>query len=90
MCLVHDRFVQYLFCPVDSLPGRGFSFPSLLPMVPGMYAYKTILALIRFMRTEDEEILPNLIVEIFRNGLTTAFVLAVLAIRGIIAAIHFP
>ena len=60
--------------------GMSFSFPSLLPMIPGMYAYKTILALIRFMRTEDEEILPNLIVEIFRNGLTTAFVLAVLAI----------
>ena len=27
MCLVYDRFVQYLFCPVDSLPGRGFFFP---------------------------------------------------------------
>lgn len=27
MRLVHDRFVQYLFCPVDSLPGRGFFFP---------------------------------------------------------------
>ena len=23
----HARFVQYLFCPVDSLPGRGFFFP---------------------------------------------------------------
>ena len=32
------------------------------------------------MRVEDEEILPNLIVEIFRNGLTTFFVLAVLVI----------
>ena len=68
-------FARLIHCPAEV-----FSFPSLLPMIPGMYAYKTILALIRFMRTEDEEILPNLIVEIFRNGLTTAFVLAVLAI----------
>lgn len=69
MCLVHDRFVQYLFLPgLIHCPAEVFSFPSLLPMIPGMYAYKTILALIRFMRTEDEEILPNLIVEIFRNG----------------------
>ncbi len=68
-------FARLIHCPAEV-----FSFPSLLPMIPGMYAYKTILALIRFMRTEDEEILPNLIVEIFRNGLTTFFVLAVLAI----------
>ena len=58
-------FARLIHCPAEV-----FSFPSLLPMIPGMYAYKTILALIRFMRTEDEEILPNLI----------AFVLAVLAI----------
>ena len=68
-------FARLIHCPAEV-----FSFPSLLPMIPGMYAYKTILALIRFMRTEDEEILPNLVVEIFRNGLTTAFVLVVLAI----------
>ena len=51
-------------------------------MIPGMYAYKTILALICFMQTGDEEILPNLIVEIFRNGLTIFFVLVVLVIGG--------
>ena len=51
-------------------------------MIPGMYAYKTILALICFMRTGDEEILPKLIVAIFRNGLTIFFVLAVLVIGG--------
>ena len=49
-------FARLIHCPAEV-----FSFPSLLPMIPGMYAYKTILALIR-------------------NGLTTAFVLVVLAI----------
>ena len=49
-------------------------------MIPGMYAYKTILALIRFMNDEDSEVLQASIVEIFRNGLTTLFVLSVLVI----------
>lgn len=34
-------------------PAEVFSFPALLPMIPGMYAYKTVLALIRFMRSDD-------------------------------------
>ena len=58
-------FAKLIHCPAEV-----FSFPSLLPMIPGMYAYKTILALIRFM----------LIVEIFRNGLTALFVLFALVI----------
>lgn len=73
LCSIY--FARLIHCPAEV-----FSFPSLLPMIPGMYAYKTILALIRFMRTEDGEVLPNLIVEIFRNGLTTFFVLSVLVI----------
>ena len=61
-------------------PAEVFSFPSLLPMIPGMYAYKTILALIRFMKNDDPLVLQQLIVEIFRNGLTALFVLFALVI----------
>ena len=53
---------------------------TLLPMIPGMYAYKTILALIRFMKNDDPLVLQQLIVEIFRNGLTALFVLFALVI----------
>ena len=49
-------------------------------MIPGMYAYKTILGLIRFMKTDDDSVLQLLIAEIFRNGLTTIFVLFALVI----------
>lgn len=41
-------FAKLIHCPAEV-----FSFPSLLPMIPGMYAYKTILALIRFMKNDD-------------------------------------
>lgn len=69
-----------LFAKMIHCPAEVFSFPSLLPMVPGMYAYKTILALIRFMKNDDPQILQQLIVEIFRNGLTSLFVLLALVI----------
>lgn len=56
-------------------PAEIFSFPSLLPMIPGMYAYKTILALMKFMTCGNEKIQTEMIPEIFRNGLTTVFVM---------------
>ena len=46
-------------------PAEVFSFPALLPMIPGMYAYKTVLALIRFMKSDDVSQSQQLIVEIF-------------------------
>lgn len=68
------------FAKIIHCPAEVFSFPSLLPMIPGMYAYKTILALIRFMKNDDETVLQQLIVEIFRNGLTALFILFALVI----------
>ena len=68
-------FAKLIHCPAEV-----FSFPSLLPMIPGIYAYKTILALIRFMKNDDPLVLQQLIVEIFRNGLTALFVLFALVI----------
>lgn len=61
-------------------PAEVFSFPALLPMIPGMYAYKAVLALIRFMTNDDEVLLQRLIVEIFRYGLTTLFVMSALVV----------
>ena len=57
-------------------PAEVFSFPALLPMIPGMYAYITVLALIRFMK-------------IFRNGLTTLFVMFALVIGVSLAMFIF-
>lgn len=72
--------LSMLFAKIIHCPAEVFSFPALLPMIPGMYAYKTVLAVIRFMKTEDDTLLQLLIAEIFRNGLTTIFVLFALVI----------
>ena len=70
-------------------PAEVFSFPALLPMIPGMYAYKTVLALIRFMKSDDVSQSQQLIVEIFRNGLTTLFVMFALVIGVSLAMFIF-
>lgn len=70
-------------------PAEVFSFPALLPMILGMYAYKTILALIRFMKSDDVTVLNQLIVEIFRNGLTALFIMSALVIGVSLAMFIF-
>ena len=63
-------FAKKIHCPAEV-----FSFPSLLPMIPGMFAYKSILALTKFMQSTDQTASFNYIEQFFRNGITTIFVL---------------
>lgn len=58
-------------------------------MIPGMYAYKSVLALIRFMKSDDETVMQQLIVEIFRNGLTALFVMFALVVGVSLAMFIF-
>ena len=62
-------------CPMTAL-----YIPALLPMVPGMYAYKTVLALMQFIGGGDVTRQNELMVEFFRNGLTTLFIMFALVI----------
>ena len=49
-------------------PAEIFAFPSLLPMIPGVYAYKTILALMQFMQeNQDAAVMNRLIVDICKK-----------------------
>lgn len=72
--------LSLLFAKLIHCPAEVFSFPSLLPMIPGMYAYKTVLALMQFMGAKDDTVLQHLIVDVFRNGLTAVFVLFALVV----------
>nr|WP_321378023.1 threonine/serine exporter family protein [uncultured Bacteroides sp.] len=68
-------FAKKIHCPAEV-----FSFPSLLPMIPGMFAYKTILALVKFIQCKDDSASIDIIVAIFRNGLTATFVMFALVV----------
>ncbi len=69
-------FADRIHCPAEV-----FAFPSLLPMIPGMFAYKTILGLMKFLTTPAAETQnAEIIADIMRNGLTTLFVLFALVL----------
>ncbi len=79
-------FARRLHCPAEVL-----SFPALLPMIPGMYAYKTILTTIQFMsdKTPPEE-QQFLLTAVFHNGFTTLFVMSALVIGVLLPILMFP
>lgn len=77
------------FAKVIHCPAEVFSFPSLLPMIPGMFAYKSILALTRFMHTTDDTVSLRLLVEFFHNGATTIFVLFALVVGAAVPVFIF-
>lgn len=81
--------MSIFFAKVIHCPAEVFSFPSLLPMIPGMYAYKTILALMKFLQCKDELMAMSNLLEIFRNGVTTVLVLAGLVVGAAIPLFIF-
>ena len=61
-----------------------------LPMIPGVYAYKTILALMQFMQeNQDTATMNRLIVEICKNGITAFFIIFSLVIGVAIPMLMF-
>ncbi|NDV82998.1 threonine/serine exporter family protein [Bacteroides sp. 51] len=78
-------FARIIHCPAEV-----FSFPSLLPMIPGMFAYRSILALTKFMQTTDEAASLDYIVQFWHNGSTTIFVLFALVVGAAIPVFLFP
>ena len=77
-------FAKAIHCPAEV-----FSFPSLLPMIPGMFAYKSILALTKFMQTKDETDSLRYLVDLCHNGSTTIFVLFALVVGAAVPVFIF-
>lgn len=77
-------FARLIHCPAEV-----FSFPSLLPMIPGMFAYKTILAMMKFLQSRDEMMAMSNLLDIFKNGITTVLVLFALVIGAAIPLFMF-
>ena len=82
--------LSILFARIIHCPAEVFSFPSLLPMIPGLFAYRTILGLIKFMRTSDSIKAQGFMLDFFHNGLTTMFVLFALVVGVSLPVLFFP
>ena len=62
------------------VPVEVFTFPSLLPMIPGVFAYRSIQSLTKFLGSSNSADSQQYINLFFYNGLTTVFVLAALVV----------
>jgi len=82
--------LSMLFARIIRCPAEVFSFPSLLPMIPGMFAYRTILTLIRFMQSTDVVKAQGFMLDFFHNGLTTLFILLALVVGVSLPILFFP
>ena len=82
--LVATSFVGILSSPLAHKvhhPPVVFSIPAVIPMIPGYYAYETVLSIMSFTFMEEGN--PQkveLIVSIFYNGFTTLFILIAITI----------
>ena len=63
-----------IYCPMTVV-----YIPALLPMIPGMYAYKTVFSMIMFMQNLDDPSAAGYLAAIVRNGFVTFSVIFMLA-----------
>ena len=78
-------FAKLIHCPAEV-----FSFPSLLPMIPGMYAYKIVFSLIMFMQNlKVPELQEKYLIDLFTNSIITCSVIFMLAVGATIPLFLF-
>jgi len=87
--IVFATFFASLFVGIFSIPFAYkihkpivvFGIPSVIPMIPGYFAYKTILGMRMFTFFGTDEINRNIALNsIFSNGFTTLFILLAITI----------
>lgn len=83
-------FLAILIAPRLKCPPETFSFPSLLPMIPGIYAYRTVQALAMTLTTETEAEFEHWFYLFESNGLITFFVVVAMVIGQMLPILVFP
>ncbi|MCW1360075.1 threonine/serine exporter family protein [Campylobacter sp. US33a] len=69
-----------LLAKIFKTPAEIIAFPALLPMIPGIYAYRAILYLISFIRSEDMVLQTSYLVNFFNYFFLTLSVTLALAV----------
>ena len=69
-----------LCAKISKTPAEIIAFPALIPMIPGIYAYKAILYLFAFIRSEDMSAKTRYLTSFFDHFFTTLSVTLALAV----------
>jgi uncharacterized membrane protein YjjB (DUF3815 family) len=79
-------FGKLSYCPITVL-----YIPALLPMVPGMYAYRTVFALVMFMQNlQSPDMAEQYMQAILSNTIVTVSTVFLLAVGATIPIFVFP
>lgn len=78
-----------LFTPRIKCPAEVCFFPALLPMIPGMYAYRTIEALISCLYHTQENAFGHYFYLLVYNGLTCSFIILGMVVGATIPVFIF-
>lgn len=78
-----------VLAPRAKCPPETFSFPSLLPMIPGIYAYRAIQAFILALTAVGEEQFSHYFYLCESNGITCVFIILGMVIGQMIPVIVF-
>ena len=62
--------IAVMLAPAVKVPAEACLFPALLPMIPGMYAYRTVEALVACLSSTAEDAFTHDLYLLFTNGLT--------------------
>lgn len=71
------------------VPSEFFAFPALLPMIPGLYAYKAILSLLNFMEASGAQAKHHWLLLTADNGFTALLVVCALGAGALIPIMIF-
>ncbi|MBD5184998.1 MAG: threonine/serine exporter [Bacteroidales bacterium] len=77
-------FLAVLLSPVAKTPSETFLFPSLLPMIPGIYAYKTFGGLAMCLIYNSESSFIHYFYLFTSNGLTCSFIILAMVVGSTI------
>lgn len=79
-----------LISPKAHVPAETCLFPSLLPMIPGMYAYRTFGGLAMCLFGSTEQSFSHSFLLFANNGLTCFFILLGMAVGATVPIFLFP
>lgn len=77
---VFAGFIAVGFAYHARYPIEVFAFPALLPMIPGQFAYRSILGMIRFMESTQEVAQEQYLPGIFSNLITALLTMFALGV----------
>jgi uncharacterized membrane protein YjjB (DUF3815 family) len=72
-------FLSVLAAHYRKAPPMTFALPALIPMIPGLFAYKAMVGVMELTAEKDPELYSKLFFETTSNGLKALFIILALA-----------